>query len=187
MWSLEQAGALRRAFRSAGALLTAALLGGCFQPLYGEHSPTGGPGIGEALSSVKVLQIKAPNGTEPARVAVEVRNQLIFDLTGGTGESPPTHELTVILGTTRQPIIVSGNLVTNTEIVALNATYNLKELASGKTVVTGATSASATYDVPSAVQRFVRIRGFRDAENRAAKLVADHIRDRLASYFVAGT
>jgi LPS-assembly lipoprotein len=44
-----------------------------------------------------------------------------------------------------------------------------------------------SYDIPGAEQRFARIRGLRDAENRAAKQVADHIRNRLASYFVAGT
>jgi LPS-assembly lipoprotein len=187
MWSLEQAGGRRRGIRLTGALLMAALVAGCFQPLYGEHSLTGGPGVREALSSVKVLQIKAPNGTDAARLAVETRNQLIFDLTGGAGESAPTHELTLVLTMTRQGIIVSGNLVTNTEIVALDASYSLKELASGKTVVTGATFARSSYDVPSAAQRFVRVRGLRDAENRAAKDIADQIRDRLASYFVAGT
>jgi LPS-assembly lipoprotein len=36
-------------------------------------------------------------------------------------------------------------------------------------------------------QRFARLRGLRDAEDRAAKVVADSITSRLASYFTAGT
>jgi LPS-assembly lipoprotein len=53
--------------------------------------------------------------------------------------------------------------------------------------VTGQTFARVSYDIPGQEQRFARIRGLRDAENRATKVVADNIRNRLASYFVAGT
>jgi hypothetical protein len=31
------------------------------------------------------------------------------------------------------------------------------------------------------------LRGLRDAETRAAKVIAENIKSRLASYFVAGT
>jgi LPS-assembly lipoprotein len=44
-----------------------------------------------------------------------------------------------------------------------------------------------SYDIPGQEQRFARQRGLRDAENRAAKVIASQIRTRLASYFVAGT
>ena len=186
-WSLGHVGARWQAFRLAATVLVAALLGGCFQPLYGEHSPTGGPGIREAVESVKVLPINAPQGSDAARLAVEVRNQVIFDLTGGGSAAPPTHELTILMTSSRQGISVDPNLVSVIEIFALDATFTLKELASGKTVVTAQTSARSSYDIPGATQRFVRLRGMRDAENRAAKVIADQIRDRLASYFVAGT
>ena len=47
---------------------------------------------------------------------------------------------------------------------------------------------SATYPaLPGQEQRFARVRGLRDAELRAAKVIADNIRSRLASYFIAGT
>ena len=36
---------------------------GCFQPLYGERTLTGGPGLRQRLSAVEVDPIKAPNGT----------------------------------------------------------------------------------------------------------------------------
>jgi LPS-assembly lipoprotein len=54
-------------------------------------------------------------------------------------------------------------------------------------VVTGTTFARVSYDIPGQEQRYARVRGLRDAELRAAKVVADNIRSRLASYFIAGT
>src|SRR5262249_11750480 len=59
-----------RIIRAAAALVIAALAGGCFQPLYGEQSPTGGPVLRDQLSAVDVLQIAAPKGTDQARIAV---------------------------------------------------------------------------------------------------------------------
>jgi LPS-assembly lipoprotein len=73
------------------------------------------------------------------------------------------------------------------EDYGLNAYYTLTEIKSGKQVVTGTTFARVSYDIPGQAQRFARSRGLRDAENRAAKQIADNIKARLASYFVAGT
>ena len=54
-------------------------------------------------------------------------------------------------------------------------------------MVTGQTFARVSYDIPGQEQRFARLRGLRDAETRAAKVIAENIRTRLASYFAAGT
>src|SRR6476660_8299009 len=81
--------------RAAAALVIAALAGGCFQPLYGEQSPTGGPVLRDQLSAVDILQIAAPKGTDEARIAVEIRNALLYDFTGGGYAAPPTHRLKI--------------------------------------------------------------------------------------------
>jgi LPS-assembly lipoprotein len=47
--------------------------------------------------------------------------------------------------------------------------------------------APVSYDTPGEQQRFARSRGLRDAENRAAQQIAETIRSRLASFFVAGS
>ena len=73
------------------------------------------------------------------------------------------------------------------ENYGINATYTMTEIATGKIVVTGQTFSRVSYDIPGQQQRFARIRGLRDAESRAAKVIAENIRSRLASYFVAGT
>jgi LPS-assembly lipoprotein len=174
--------------RVAVALAIAALTTGCFQPLYGEHSPTGGPVLRDQLSAVDVLQIEAPKGSDEERLAVMVRDALLYDFTGGGVSASPTHRLKISIYSTRATIIVDVNTSRpDIENYGLNAIYSLTEIATKKVVVTGQTFARVSYDIPGQEQRFARIRGLRDAENRAAKVVADNIRNRLASYFVAGT
>jgi len=188
MWWLEQDRIRRFACRLAGVACLGGLAGGCFQPLYGEHSLANAPAIGPALAGVDVNQIPAPSGSSEARVAVEVRNQLLFDLTGGAAPPPPTHRLAVRMSSNRMSVIVditSGR--PDVEDYALNVNYTLTDIKTGKPVITGNTFARVSYDIPGLAQRFARARGLRDAENRAAKLIADNIKARLASFFVAGT
>jgi LPS-assembly lipoprotein len=73
------------------------------------------------------------------------------------------------------------------ENVGIDAQYNLIEIASNKSVMTGSTFARVSYDIPGSYQRFSRSRAFRDAEDRAAQEIAENIQTRLASFFVAGT
>lgn len=174
--------------RLAGALALAGLVAGCFEPLYGERTLAGGPGLRDRLRSVEVAQIVAPNGTAEARLAVEVRNALMFELTGGEGTVGATHRLTVQLGTSRQHIIVDTTTARpESEVVGINASYTLTEIASGRAVVSGSAFARVSFDTPGQQQRFARARGQRDAENRSSKVIAENIRTRLASYFSAGT
>jgi LPS-assembly lipoprotein len=170
------------------ALAIAALAGGCFQPLYGEQSLVGGPVLRDQLSAVDILQIEAPKGTDEARLAVDIRNSLLFDFTGGGYPAPPTHRLKISIASTRASIIVDTTTSRpDVENYGINATYSLVEIATGKYVVTGQTFARVSFDIPGQQQRFARLRGLRDAETRAAKVIADNIKTRLASYFIAGT
>ena len=174
--------------RLTATMLAAGSAAGCFQPLYADRSVTGKPGLRDALSSIRVNQIDAPNGTPEARLAVELRNQLLFDLTGGAGINSPTHELTIGMTSQRSSVIVDlTSQRPDVENFGVDVVYVLKDLATGKVVVRSQTFARVSYDTPGSDQRFARIRGLRDAENRAAKVVADQIMGRLASYFVAGT
>jgi LPS-assembly lipoprotein len=73
------------------------------------------------------------------------------------------------------------------EIGGLRATYQLVEIATGKIVLKDSTFARAGYDIPGSQQRFAKQRAMLDAHERAANVAAEAIRNRLASYFVAGT
>lgn len=188
MWSLSTSVRRRVLVRVACVAALGAMAGGCFQPLYGEHTFTAAPAIGPALAGVDVTPITAPSGTSEARVAVEVRNQLLFNLTGGAAAPPPTHRLMIRMAASRLSVIVDINSGRpDVEDYGLNVNYSLMEIKTGRTVLTSDTYARVSYDIPGQEQRFARARGLRDAENRAAKLIADNVKARLASYFVAGT
>jgi len=177
-----------RLTRLLAVLALAGLTAGCFQPLYGDSSAVGTAGLDGRLAGVRVQQIDTPNGTPLARVGVGVRNELIYDLTGGGNASSATHSLTIHLSSTNLQVIVDVTTARpEIQNYGIDATYTLTDLATGKTVVTGQTFSRVSYDIPGQQQRFAGARGLRDAENRAAKVIADNIKSRLASYFVAGT
>ena len=178
--------------RAFFALGLAGLVAGCFQPLYAEHplpvGAAGNPGIVGQLRAVDVAPIDTPAGSRLARVSVNVRNELIYDLTGGGGGFSPTHRLDLKLVATQLQVIVDINTARpDVNNYGIDSTYTLTELATGRVVVKGQTFARVSYNIPGQEQRFAGERGLRDAENRAAKEIAENIRTRLASFFVAGT
>lgn len=188
MWWLEVSLRTKRVLRIAGALAAAGMLAGCFQPLYGDRSLTGGPTIRTELAQVDVSQIPAANGTPLARLAVEVRNSLLFGFTGGGGAPPPTYRLNVRMASTELSVVVDIRTArSDVNNFGINASYDLIELKTGKVVLRDQTFSRVSYDIPGQEQRFARARGLRDAESRAAKVISDNIQARLASYFVAGT
>lgn len=180
---------MMRVARIFGALALASLTAGCFQPLYAERpTPAGGVGLATQLRTVDVAPIDAPGGSRLSRVSVGVRNELIYDLTGGSGGFSPTHRLDVKLAATQLQVIVDiATARPDVNNYGIDSTYTLTELATGRVVVKGQTFARVSYNIPGQEQRFAGERGLRDAENRAAKEIAENIRSRLASYFVAGT
>ena len=46
-----------------------------------------------------------PRAPPMSRIAIETRNELVFELTGGSGQAPPTHRLIVRLSSTRNALI----------------------------------------------------------------------------------
>lgn len=190
MWWLEPQAKLRRLGRFGATLAIAGLVAGCFQPLYASRSVTGDSVVAEQLRSVDVAPIKSTIGTSDGRMSAELRNALIFDLTGGAAAGAPTHRLHVnFVGFQGLQVIV--DITTSrpdVEQAGANATYSLVEISTGKIVATGQAFARVSYDLPgNQAQRFAAARGRRDAESRAVKAISEDIRSRLASYFIAGT
>jgi len=177
-----------RLIRLAAPLAAAGLLAGCFQPLYSEHTIGGGPSIKAAMGSVDVAQIPASSGTPEARIAVDVRNALLFRLNGESKPIAPAYRLNIRMSSTRLTVIVDlTSARPELENYGLNVTYDLVDAKTGKVLLNDVTFARVSYDIPGQQQRFARARGLRDAENRAGQVIAEHIKNRLASYFVAGT
>jgi len=185
MWSLNRLTRLLIIIGLAGSCA------GCFTPLYGSNSPLGSADVGGRLSAVEVAPIdpaNAPNGSRLARVGVGVRNELMYELTGGGPAAAPTHRLVIRLTSTTTEVVVDVNTARpDVENYGINAVFTLTDLATGKKVVDGITFSRVSYNIPGQEQRFAGARGLRDAEDRAAKVIAENIRSRLASYFVAGS
>ena len=174
--------------RLAAVFALAGLTAGCFQPLYGDRTIVGGAGLNDKLASVEVAPVDAPNGSRLARVGVTVRDQLMYELTGGGAAAAPTHKLVVKLSSKQLQVIVDINTARpDIQNYGIDASYTLTDLRTGKPVITGQTFSRVSYNIPGQQQRFAGVRGLRDAEDRAAKVIADNIHSRLASYFVAGT
>ena len=177
----------RIALRLAAVVVMAATTAGCFQPMYAEHTD-GTPDLREKLLGVEVPPVDKPNGSREARIGVEIRNALAFKLYGNATGMPPTHRLVLRFSTSKYSLMVDPTTgLPNGENYGIDAQYNLVEIATNKSVVTGTTFARVSYDMPGSYQRFARTRAFRDAEDRAAQEIADNIQTRLASFFVAGT
>jgi LPS-assembly lipoprotein len=173
--------------RVAIAFASAGLVGGCFQPLYGSGTFAGSTNVRDALSTVAVEQIDAAPGSYDVKAAVQIRNDLIFNFTGGGSPSPPAYRLKVRMVGTRAIVIVDkGSALPNAENYNLSANYTLTDAATGAVVINGRAAATVSYD-PSGQQRFARISALHEAEQRAARTITDSITTRLASYFISGS
>ncbi len=179
---------LARPVRLAVVLAAAGLTAGCWQPLYGTSPIPGGEGVQDKFAATEIPPIVAPKGTPVERVAVGMRNALQFDLHNGANAFAPTYQLKVGVGSTQFTAVIDPNTGRpDAQIENVVAYYSLVELATGKTVVSDTAFAHVDYDIPGSQQRFAKQRAQRDAEDRAIEVVAKAIRNRLASYFVAGT
>jgi LPS-assembly lipoprotein len=178
----------RNSLRIGAVIALGALNAACFQPLYASRSVSGGTPLGTQLAQVEVERIDAPNGTPESRVAVELQEALNFEMNGGGGMISPTHRLKVRMVVGRSSIIsdiTTGRVLS--EITGIDTSFTLTELATGRAVMNGRTFARVSSDYPGQQQRFARTRARLDAENRAAKVIAENVRTRVASFFVAGT
>ena len=163
--------------RLAVAMLLAAAAGGCFQPLYGDRSLTGGPSVRDAMRDVEVAAIDG-------RVGQEVRNDLIFELTGGEGNpvGAPYRVTMTVSSSTFYPVIDLSAGRPSAETVSLDVLYRVEDVANKKTVLNERALARVTID--RSQQRFARVRAIRDAENRAAKVAAEQMRSRIAAFLL---
>lgn len=161
----------------AGLALVAGLgLAGCqVQPLYGTLSSGG-----TARDETRAIDI------EPAKSRVEqvLRNELIFGFTGGGYAAEPRYRLRIVLSQQDSAVGVEKlSDVPAAYFLLLRASFVLSRVSDGETILTGTSFANASYDFSS--QRFANVRALRDAENRAAKVIAGDIRTRILAHFAS--
>ena len=190
-WSERQSlrAVARLAVRVALISALAGLTAGCFEPLYGRNPVTPeADSVRDKLAQIDIPLIPARQGSPAARVAVSMRNALQYDLNGAAGANAPVYRLTMTIAPTSLTVIVdvaSGRPTAEVDGVTVN--YQLTEIATGKIVLRDTAFSHVDSDAPGSQQRFAQQRAKRDAEDRAVIAVSEAIRNRLASYFVAGT
>lgn len=163
----------------AGLLLSLAVTSACtVQPLYSGGSPnspnfTGG--VAADLSSIAIKPVET-------RYAQEVRNRLIFLFNGGSGQpATSTYTLTLNVTSLRETAAVVQIAKENepsAATVTLTAQYVLTDTQTGAHVLAGRRQIMSSFDVPR--QEFAAVRAERDAENRAARELADLLRLAIA-------
>jgi len=162
--------------RSAGRLivvmtLIAPLLAGCgFRPLYGEGP--GGAQLDDVMRSVSVATI-------PGRVGQRVRNELIFNTTGGGYSEVPVYRLEIAIRESVQDTAVARTGESEGRAYLLTAAFKLIRIEDKAVIISGRSVGRAAYD--NLDSTFADLRARRDAENRAAREVADDIETRIAA------
>jgi LPS-assembly lipoprotein len=146
---------------------------GGFRPLYG--TTASGAGMQERLAQIDYAPI-------PGRVGQRIRNELIFESTGGGNPLPPSHRLEVVVKESVLSTLVTNEGEALGQIYAIQASFRLIDIKSKdkKVVLQGTSHARAGYERFQSIYSNVRAR--EDAENRAARTVADDLKTRLAAY-----
>ena len=155
-------------------LALSATAGCTVRPLYAtSHAAPGEApkGTAAALHTVAVAPVTT-------RDAQEVRNQLIFLFNGGKAQAAtPAYTVNLAVVTTSESsadIQVADDTEPTAAAIVMNATYSLTDSATGAVVANGRRMMSSSYDVPR--QEFAVLRAQRDAENRAARELAELLR-----------
>lgn len=162
----------------AALALALSMVAACtVRPLYSDAPAVAGEDA-RAKSGLHSIAIK-PVST---RYAQEVRNHLIFGLNGGAGQ-PDNPLYTVDLGVTLQAASTATvQRVTEDEPTAgtmtLTSNYVITDTKTGKVLARGVRDISSSYDVPR--QGFAELRAQRNAEDRAARQLAELLRLAIA-------
>lgn len=140
------------------------------RPLYSNAVAPGGTGTTvAAYPSIVIKPVQT-------RYAQEVRNHLIFMLNGGAGQ-PANAQYSLDLGITEVDSRVllapttTGEDRPSAGTIVMTSSYRLTTVGSGEVVASGTRRISSSYDRPR--QEFAALRAQRDAENRAARELAE--------------
>ena len=169
-------GKLRR-LTIAAVLSAIPLVAACtVQPLY--YNPSSGgvaTGVTAELQSISIKPVET-------RYGQELRNHLIFLLNGGSGQpADARYSLALTVTAVDRSAAVVQRARENEPTagtVTLTANYVLTENATGEVAATGRRQITSSYDVPR--QEFAALRAERDAENRAARELAELLKLVLA-------
>ena len=148
-------------------LVTACGSGG-FQPMYAANY--NGQSLSDAMAQVSVTTI-------PGRVGQRVRNELVFQTTGGGEAAPKAYKLDIVLRERLTSQLVDAQGDAESQILHLDADFQLTDLSGKDVILKGQSFGRAGFQRFQTI--YSNVRAKRDAEDRAARTVAADIRTRV--------
>lgn len=143
-----------------------------FRPLYASKE-FGGSGARERFAAVDVAPI-------PGRVGQQIRNELIFESSGGGNRPPQVYRLEVAIRESVAATRVRLDATSASQIYKLDANYRLIRLDDKSVVAEGKSASRAAFERVTSI--FANVRARRDAEDRAARTLAEELRTRLMAH-----
>lgn len=174
MLAASRRGMIRVVLACAAASMLAAGCGDSgFRPLYADTSLVGGADVNQKLAELEIAPI-------PGRVGQRVRNELIYETTGGGLAAQPVYRLEIVIRESISATLVQIDGNSSGSVYNLNASFRLVRLADRSVALTGTSYGRIAFQRFDSV--FANVRARQEAENRAAKTVGDELRSRLAAY-----
>jgi LPS-assembly lipoprotein len=170
----------RRAIAHAlfATVLVAPILGACgesgFRPLYGSAGV--GAQVDDKFAKVQFSAI-------PGRVGQMIRNELIFQSTGGGHPVPPEYRLDVAIRETVTSTLVQTDGNSLGQIYSVDASFQLIRLSDNSVALKGISYGRAGFERFDSI--FSNVRAQQDAENRAARTVGEELRTRLTAFLAS--
>ena len=167
-------------------LASGLLLAGCqVRPLYGQLPTTAGS-AGETvqgeLAAIEIEKIDTVNEMRLSDARRVLYNELLFGFERGAYSPAKKYRLRMVMNIGVSEVGVERLAdVPSAYSTTMNVTFVLSDAADNRTLMTGKSFATASYDFSS--QRFANLRARRDAEERAAKVVAQDVQARIAGFF----
>jgi LPS-assembly lipoprotein len=154
------------------------LVAGCgdsgFHPMYASTSLVGGgTDVNQKLASLEIAPV-------PGRVGQRLRNELIYQSTGGGLPAQPVYRLEIIITESITPTLVQIDGNSSGSVYNLSTSFRLVRIADRSVALSGQSTGRIAFQRFDSV--FANVRARQEAENRAAKTVGDELKGRLAAY-----
>ncbi len=171
-----------RLLKGTGYVVVAGLLSlgasGCgFHPMYGPTAS--GANLTDVMKTVQIATI-------PSRTGQRLRNELIFEATGGGEALAPVYRLDIALRETVRNTLVTTTGAPSGQVLQLDAEFRLVRINDNEVVFKGYSTAQAAYDLTgwsgTVGSTYGDTRAALDAENRAARSLADTLKTRVAAF-----
>jgi LPS-assembly lipoprotein len=138
----------------------------------------GGAAVGGAGASEKLAQVDI--STIPGRVGQQLRNEFIYQSSGGGARPEPVYRLEVAVRESLTSTLIDTTGDARAQVYNLDASFKLIRIADSQVVMEGMSYSRAAFDRFNSIYSNVRAR--EDAETRAAKTIAEDLRTRIGAY-----